>query len=154
MNKRLLLGVFATLAVGATLAGTAYACTVIAGQTFASPASGSPGSGISVSGSGARANTSYYVHFLNFKSDQDGMNTCMSRTGVGHPDLRYSPSILSSSTGSIAARTAPIPTDVHTSTLINHAAHPSSSTNGGPALFCHITSGYGYATKSASVTVL
>lgn len=154
MQKRALLGSAATLAVGLLLTATAYACTIVGGQTYASPSSGSAGSGISVSASGARANTYYYVHFLNFRSDQDSMGTCMSRSGVGHPDLRYTPSILSSSSGSIATRTAPIPTDVHTSTSLNHPAHRSNSTNGGPALFCHITYGYGYATKSASVTVL
>ncbi len=155
MHKRALLGTVAMLGVGLTLVATAYACTVVGGQTYASPTSGRPGDYISVSASGARASTYYYVHFLNFKSSQDGMGTCMSRSGVSHPDVRYSTALLSSSTGSIASRSAPIPTDIHPSdSTLNHGAHPSNSTNGGPALFCHITSGYGYATKSASVTIL
>lgn len=156
MNKRaVFLAALATVALALAVAATAYACTIVAGQTSASPTSGRPGSGISVAATGARANTYYYVHFLNFRSSQDSMGTCMSRSGVSHPDVRYTPAILSSSMGSIASRTAPIPTDIHPSnSSLNHGAHPSNSSNGGPALFCHITSGYGYATRSASVTVL
>lgn len=155
MRKRMsLLAVLAVVGVALATAATAYACTVIRGQTYVNRTSGTPGTGIGVWATGARPSTYHYVHFLNFRTHQDGMRTCMSRSGVSHPDLRRTGAILSSSTGAIAARTVAIPTDVHTSTSVNHPAHRSNSSNGGPALFCHITGGYGYATRSASVTVL
>ncbi len=155
MSKRaVLLLVFALAGIALATAATAYACTVIRGQTYANRTSGAAGTGVGLWAYSARPSTYYYVHFLNFRMHQDGMGTCMSRSGVSHPDLRRTGAIASSSTGAIPARTVAIPTDVHTSTSLNHPAHRSNSSNGGPALFCHITGSYGYATRSASVTVL
>ena len=154
MSKRaVLLSVLAVAGVALVTAATAYACTTIRGQTYASTTSARAGQVISLRAAGALANTRYYVHFLNFASQTDAMNICMSRSGVGHPDLRMYPYLTSSSTGSIATHSVRVPTDVHASTSVNHPAHVSNSSNGGPARFCHITTGYGYGTRAASVTI-
>ncbi len=155
MSKRaVLLVVLAVCGAALATAATAYACTVIRGQTYASATSGAAGASITLRAAGARPSTAHYVHFLNFRSDWDAMRICMSRSGVSHPDLRTGAAQTSSSTGAIASRAIAIPRDVHASTSVNHPAHRSNTSNGGPALFCHITSGRGYGTRAASVTVL
>ena len=159
LKRRAAVGVIATAAVVLAFASVAYACTVVGGQSYvdgySSGVSKYPGDSMSVTGSGARPGWYYYTHFLNFKREQDSMATCMNGGGATHPGVYHSTGQYASSSGYLSARTRTVPTDIHPGdSTRDHATHPSNSTNGGPALVCHITPQYEYATKSASVTIL
>ena len=159
IKQRVVLAAIASTAAALAFASVAYACTVVGGQTYvdgySSGVSKYPGDSMSVTGSGARPGWYYWTHFLNFRSEQDSMGTCMNGSGATHPDVYYSTGQYASSTGGLSARTRTVPTDIHPGdSTRDHATHPSNSTNGGPALVCHITDRYEYATRSASVTIL
>lgn len=128
---------------------------VAGGQTTVTPGSGSPGTAITVKGSGAARDTDYFIRLLNFANEAGPPQTCRSKTGASHPDIIRGASVRSDKKGVLPTVARTIPTDIHPSDpALNHGAHASNSGNGGSALVCHPTSGYGATTKPAGVTVL
>lgn len=149
---------FLLIPVGATailmaVASVALACTVVKGRatitgvSHTTPASAAacadeeaggkdcaaPGDVITVTGSSTARNRTFFLHFLNYESLQDGMNICM-----GRQDVPISGPVMSDGNGNIPATQGVIP-----------AAGPSSSnsTPKGPASVCFVTPGYGVGTQ-------
>jgi len=142
MRKRILLAMLTVASIGLMLASVAYACTTtIQGPTTVTPTSGKPGTVVTASATGAVANKRYMLHFLNFSSDTDKMNTCMSGS-LTDPDQPIGGPTNSDGSGNIAATTGVIPPN----------AQPTPSTN--VAWICFVSPGYGVATLPASFTVL
>lgn len=142
MSRRIALGVLTAAAVALALASVAYACTTVRGATTVTPTSGTPGTTVTATGTNAPAGSrAYDLRFLNFKSDRDSMNTCMSGSLLD-PDQKIGGPTTSDASGNIAATTGVIPA----------GAKQTPGTN--VAWICFVSSGYGYATGPASFTVL
>ncbi len=140
---------FTAVASVLLFASVAFACTIVGGQTYTTNSSGSHISGVKVAPGGtiyADAHSvpgypDYYaIHFLNFKSQQDSMGTCMGKAkpGGGYYDVRIS-SYQYTSDNFISVMAGTIPSTAQASTS---------------ALLCHIdNSNVDYATKSATITI-
>lgn len=136
-----------------TLASVAWACTTVQGSTTLSATSGAAGSTLTATGDNALANHSgWTIHFLNYKSTQDTMFTCMGTAPGGAPvgdqDISSPPGTTygSTNTGHIPAlgtATGKIPPKAQ-----------KTLTPLDPALICFVDSGYNNATNAASFTVL
>ena len=140
--KRLLVISAAVAMPVLVVASTAFACTVLWNNTSTSvtPTSGKPASTVSASATGSSipGGRTVNLHFLNFSSDSDGMDICMSNS-LARPDVVIGGPTLTSS-GAIPATLGVIPA----------TAQPSNN-----ARICFITPGYGSAPDSyASFEVL
>jgi hypothetical protein len=142
-RRRIFLLPLGLIALALAVTATAYACTpggVVGSTTITSPAGSppqvEPGDNIAATGSGARPNTAYFLHFLNFASDSDHMMTCH---GGGAPDQRIGGPRTSNSSGAIASTLGTIPATAQSST---------------DALVCFIDEDTVYATGPALLVVL
>lgn len=145
MTRKLMLVPVTVIAAVMLLASVAYACTYVGGQTYVLIGGNHYTSGVSVARGGSvdidahsvPGYPDYYAgFFLNFKSWQDGMLTCMAKSGYSE---RRVTAWQYTSDNFISSMTATIPSD----------AQVSSS-----ALLCHEDdSMIDYATNSATITV-
>ncbi|HEV2126275.1 MAG TPA: hypothetical protein VGW38_26260 [Chloroflexota bacterium] len=173
MTKRILLVPAGALAIILAAASLAYACTIVGGQTEITSIGGqttqcktddpnltfdntqckadvsSPaGRAITAKAAGAKAGQTYYLHFLNKLSDQDGMKICMSGLFASHPDIQIGGPATADDNGNIPEVSASLPSNVHPGSLLsNHLPH------NGVASVCHITSNANYGTQDATILI-
>lgn len=178
MNKKMLL--IPTAAVSAALAfgSIAYACTTVQGTTTVTSLggvaatcttqnnpqtdtncdiniSGGASRQVIAHGTGARANTAFYLWFLNFTSDQDSMRICMAGL-TGHAEVKMwdasggtaASSVSSNGSGAITSTTRYIPSNVHPSIL-----EPDHGPHSGTASVCWMDNNRNYATDDVTIAV-
>lgn len=139
-QRRLVLVPLAVAAAVLAFASVAYACTTITGTitttlngTTCSNSTASctvhPGDTITSTATGLTHGPWWSLYFLNYKSTQDSMNTCMSN--VPGAEQKIAGPVQQSSSGQVSG-----------SGQIPVTAQPSStsSTPTGPALVCWLTS--------------
>lgn len=147
MPRRASLVLLTVAAVGLAFASAAFACTLGGIQGFTenvTPTSGRPGTTVSATGRLARPNTPFNLHFLNFRSQQDQMGTCMGDAKKGGVDQPIGGPTVSNGSGTIARTSGAIPL----------TAKPNPTDGSNPALLCFVSAGAVWATTPATFTVL
>lgn len=162
-HRRWILVPLTVAAVGLAFASVAWACTTIVGSISTTapapnpnpcpngPPAGCqvhPGDTISSTATGVGVAPKWSLYFLNYKSTQDGMNTCMSK--VPFSEQKVAGPVTQS--GGQVSGSGQIP--------LTALPSSASSTPKGPALVCWIDSNstgvpnYNYATPPTELNVL